>query len=153
VRETLFNWLAPYVPGAHCLDLFAGTGALCLEAASRGAAHVIMVERAPDVARQLRANVARLEATAAEVVMLDALEYLAGTPRRFDIVFLDPPFAHAVALLQACGERLAGGWVKPGGWVYVEAPSALAALPLGVDWDVHKDRTAGDVRYLLAQAP
>ena len=153
VRETLFNWLAPYLPGASCLDLFAGTGALCLEALSRGAARVVMVERSTKVAQQLRANVALLEADGAEVQATDALDYLAGRPQPFDIVFLDPPFADAVAMISRGGARLTAGWVKPGGLVYIEAPSVLKALPLPADWELVKTKIAGDVGYHLARVP
>src|SRR5690606_15336453 len=94
VRETLFNWLQPVLPGARCLDAFAGTGALGLEAASRGAASVLALERDPALATALRAAVQRLGATTVEVHAADALAWLARPPdRRFDIVFLDPPFA------------------------------------------------------------
>lgn len=153
VRETLFNWLMPYVPGAHCLDLFAGSGALCLEALSRGAAHVVMVERSPAVAQQLRDNLARLQTSAAQVQALDALEYLAGTPHLFDIVFLDPPFADATPMISTCSARLAGRWLKPGGLVYIEAPSVLAELPIPPDWQLFKSKIAGEVGYHLAKVP
>ncbi|MBI3899788.1 MAG: 16S rRNA (guanine(966)-N(2))-methyltransferase RsmD [Gammaproteobacteria bacterium] len=152
VRETLFNWLTPYVPGARCLDLFAGTGALCLEALSRGAANVVMVEHSPEAARQLRANVERLPATDATVVALDALEYLAGSPTVFDIVFLDPPFAVAESMLKSCSVRLVQGWMKPGGLVYVEAPAELA-LPLPTEWEPIKSKVAGQVGYHLLRLP
>jgi 16S rRNA (guanine966-N2)-methyltransferase len=153
VRETLFNWLAPYVPGAHCLDLFAGTGALCLEALSRGAAHATMVERSTAVAQQLRQNVARLAATTAEIVNLPALEYLTPPARSFDIVFLDPPFLDADAMIRNCSERLVGGWLKPGGLVYIEAPRTFEKLPIPLDWALLKTKVTGDVGYHLARTP
>lgn len=153
VRETLFNWLAPYISGAHCLDLFAGTGALCLEALSRGAADVVMVERDPEAVALLRANIERLQAQGADVVAADALEYLAGRPRPFDIIFLDPPFAVAETMIRRCAERLADGWLKPGAHVYIEAPRTLKPLPLRTDWQVVKHGTAGKIAYSLARAP
>lgn len=153
VRETLFNWLAPYISGARCLDLFAGTGALCLEALSRGASEVAMVERDAEAVRLLRANIERLQAQGAEVAPADALEYLAGHPRRFDIVFLDPPFAVAETMIRRCAERLADGWLKPGAQVYIEAPRTLKPLPLPADWQVVKHGTAGQVAYSLARTP
>jgi len=149
VRETLFNWLAPYLPGARCIDLFAGTGALCLEALSRGAASVVMVEASPAALRQLRANVALLGAEAVEIVGFDALEFLAGRPRAFDIVFLDPPFATAARMIEACAERLRRGWLRPGALVYVEAPRAGAPAPVPAEWQRIKSGTAGQVRYEL----
>lgn len=153
VRETLFNWLAPYLPGARCVDLFAGTGALCLEALSRGAAEAVMVERSPDAVRQLRENIGRLQAQGATVVQLDALEYLAGPPEPFDIVFLDPPFAAAAEMIEACSRRLAKDWLRPGGLLYIEAPRALKTLPLPPGWMPAKQGTAGQVNYSLVQVP
>jgi len=96
VRETLFNWLGPRVEGARCLDLFAGTGALGFEAASRGAAQVVMVEQASRAVAQLRSHAAALLADVVEVVDREALSWLGGRFRRFDIVFLDPPFGRGL---------------------------------------------------------
>lgn len=153
MRETLFNWLAPYIAGARCLDLFAGTGALCLEALSRGAAHVVMVEHSPVALRELRANVERLAAVEAEVVGADALGYLRESTRPFDVVFLDPPFAVAEAMIRDCSARLTRGWLRPGALVYVEAPRALRAPPVPADWIPKKQGVAGQVNYRLFQAP
>ena len=153
VRETLFNWLAPCIEGARCVDLFAGTGVLCLEALSRGAAEVVMVERDLEARRQLEANVASLGAEGAQVLGLEALEYLAGHPRPFDIVFLDPPFADADAMIRACAERLAHGWLRPGALVYVEAPRGLEPLPLPTEWQPFRHGVAGQVGYGLVRAP
>jgi len=146
VRETLFNWLMPVIEGAHCLDLFAGTGALGIEALSRGAAAVSFVEANAQLADLLRANLARLHQSA-QVTRSDAMRFLAEGAARYDIVFLDPPFA---ADLWTCAaqalethERLA-----PGAWIYVEAPvDAVAQLPAG--WDLHREGRAGGVRYAL----
>lgn len=150
VRETLFNWLNPHLPGAHCLDLFAGSGALCLEALSRGAAEVVMVERAAGAVEVLRGNVASLDAHAAEVVYADAQEFLRQTPRQFDVIFLDPPFASD--LIGVCAAAIEdGGWLKPGGLIYIEAPSALATLPVPANWDLIRSKTAGQVGYHLAR--
>jgi 16S rRNA (guanine966-N2)-methyltransferase len=150
VRETLFNWLQPYIAGASCLDLFAGTGALCLEALSRGAAGVVMVEKAPPVAQRLHQHVERLEAAGAEVVLADAVDFLQRTPRVFDIVFLDPPFksnliAECAALVEA------RGWIKPGGLVYIEAPSRMSELTLPATWELIRSKKAGQVGYHLAR--
>lgn len=153
MRETLFNWLAPYIDGAQCLDLFAGTGALCLEALSRGASAVVMVERSSDALRQLRANVQALGAAGAETVGLDALEYLRGRPRAFDVVFLDPPFAVAAEMIRECGERLGMGWVRPGGVVYIEAPRFAEAPALPDAWTTLKRGSAGQVDYRLMRVP
>ena len=106
MRETLFNWLGTATSAARCLDLFAGSGALGLEALSRGAAHVTFVEQDAAAARELRARLREWQAADARVEHGDALRYLAGTARAFDLVFLDPPFAsqllsRAAALLES----------------------------------------------------
>lgn len=152
VRETLFNWLAPVIDGARCLDLFAGTGALCLEALSRGAAEVVMVERAAQVAEQLRRNLATLKAQGASVVETDAAAYLQRAPEPFDIIFLDPPFAST--LIEGCAAAIArGGWLVPSGLVYVEAPAAMQPLPVPPTWELAKSKRAGQVGYHLLRAP
>jgi 16S rRNA (guanine966-N2)-methyltransferase len=152
VRETLFNWLQPYIAGARCLDLFAGTGALCLEALSRGAARVVMVEQAPAVAEQLRRHVETLQAEHAEVVRADAVEFLQQAPQAFDIVFLDPPFrSDLIARCAALVETR--GWIKPGGLVYIEAPSVVEALPIPASWALIRSKRAGQVGYHLARKP
>jgi 16S rRNA (guanine966-N2)-methyltransferase len=150
VRETLFNWLQPYIAGASCLDLFAGSGALCLEALSRGAGQVVMVEKAAHVVEQLRRHIAMLKAENAQVVPADALDFLRQTPQSFDIIFLDPPFRSD--LIARCAELVeARGWIKPGGLVYVEAPSEVDALPLPGSWQLLRSKVAGRVGYHLAQ--
>jgi len=146
VRETLFNWLMPVIEGAHCLDLFAGTGALGIEALSRGAAAVNFVEANAQLADLLRANLARLHQSA-PVTRSDALQFVASGDARYDIVFLDPPFAadlwSSIAQALETHERLA-----PDAWIYVEAPvDAVAQLPAG--WDLHREGRAGGVRYAL----
>ncbi|MFQ5934910.1 MAG: 16S rRNA (guanine(966)-N(2))-methyltransferase RsmD [Acidiferrobacterales bacterium] len=152
VRETLFNWLGPWLPAARCIDLFAGTGALCLEALSRGAASAVMVESSPRVATVLRENVARLGAENAHIVERDAVAYLQGPVQAFDIVFIDPPFdseliAHVSRLLD---ER---GWINPGGLVYVEAPRQLTVPPIPNTWELLHSQVAGHVGYHLARNP
>ena len=150
IRETLFNWLAPYLPGARCLDLFAGSGALGLEAASRGAARVVMLDRAPTVVRLLREHCATLRADGVEVLQADALQYLGGHAEPYDIVFLDPPFHEG--LLQPCCERLeAHGWLAPRAWIYLEAERGLGEPRLPVGWEMHRSKAAGEVGYFLAR--
>ena len=121
VRETLFNWLAPLVPGSRCLDLFAGSGALGFEAASRGAAHVVMVDHNPDIVRMLRRNQQLLCADAIAIVQQEAEIYLAGRrSEQFDLVFLDPPFRDS-SLLENSMRRLAGsGRLKADARIYLE---------------------------------
>jgi 16S rRNA (guanine966-N2)-methyltransferase len=148
VRETLFNWLQSRVPGANCLDLFAGSGALGLEAASRGAARVVLVEREHAQVATLRANVARLEGAPdkVEIIEADALDWLAQPPSRaFDLVFLDPPFAARLwdPILAALP-----GWLSPGAWIYLESPVAKPpAVPGG--WVLHREGCTREVRYAL----
>lgn len=150
VRETLFNWLQPYLAGAGCLDLFAGTGALCLEALSRGAGRVVMVEKAAPVVERLRQHVAMLGAENAEVTQADAVEYLRQAPQAFDIIFLDPPFRSD--LIARCAELVeARGWSKSGGLIYIESPAQMKPLPLPATWELIRSKQAGQVGYHLAR--
>lgn len=149
IRETLFNWLQPRLAGARCLDLFAGSGALGFEAASRGAAEVVMIERAEAAARQLRANADRLGATGIQIHRADALNWLAGCASPFDLVFLDPPFADGL-LAPAMARLSKPGWLAAEARLYLEAPIQTGFPPLPGDWELIRDKTAGQVRYGLA---
>jgi 16S rRNA (guanine966-N2)-methyltransferase len=146
VRETLFNWLSASLPGANVLDLFAGTGALGFEAASRGATQVVMVERNPVLAASLRASAARLHAEAIEIACDDALHWLARAPHlRFDLVFLDPPFA--AALWQPALAALTP-WLAADALLYLESPRDPA--PIVPDGCIlHRDGSTREVRYAL----
>ncbi|HJT98256.1 MAG TPA: 16S rRNA (guanine(966)-N(2))-methyltransferase RsmD [Rhodanobacteraceae bacterium] len=148
VRETLFNWLAPVVDGARCLDLYAGTGALGIEALSRGASTCTFVESDRALARELEANLSRLNVANARVVETDALALIAASAEtRFDIAFLDPPFA--ADLWSESARRLeSGGWLAGGAWIYVESPLD-AALALPAAWTPHREGRAGAVRFAL----
>jgi 16S rRNA (guanine966-N2)-methyltransferase len=148
VRETLFNWLQPHIVGASCLDLFAGSGALGLEALSRGAAHVCFVDREAQIGRYLRDTLQRLECAQASVHVEEAGRFLQRTARPFEIVFLDPPFDSAV-LPEACS-LLAQGWLAPQAWVYIECPADMPLL-LPPSWQMHRSRRAGQVGYHLLQ--
>ncbi|WP_280550080.1 16S rRNA (guanine(966)-N(2))-methyltransferase RsmD [Halomonas sp. 11-S5] len=142
VRETLFNWLAATTPGARVLDLFAGTGALGLEALSRGARQAVFVEHDARVARQLADNLATLGATErGRLVTADALAFLTGDPVPFSLVFLDPPFRQGLA--EACCDALEDGWLAEDALVYVETESALAP-EVPVSWQLHREVRAGD---------
>ncbi|WP_426287032.1 16S rRNA (guanine(966)-N(2))-methyltransferase RsmD [Luteibacter sp. E-22] len=146
VRETLFNWLQPVVDGARCLDLFAGTGALGIEALSRGAAAVTFVEREPRLATALKANLARFKVSG-EVVGDDAGRWLRGPGRPFDLVLLDPPFA-LDAWADTARALEEGGWLAAHAWIYVESPrGAVFALP--DNWLPHRQGQAGEVAYAL----
>jgi 16S rRNA (guanine966-N2)-methyltransferase len=146
VRETLFNWLQHDIVGTRCLDLFAGSGALGIEALSRGAAHVSFVDREPKIGRYLRETLAHLNCVDSEVVVADALSYLKSAPQSFDIAFLDPPFSSD--LLMRGLAALQRGWLKPNAWVYVECDVANA-LTLPEKWSVHRTGRAGQVGYHL----
>ncbi len=149
LRETLFNWLQGEVEGRRALDLFAGTGALGLEAASRGAAEVVLVERDPALARSLDGTLGRLKVAGARVEQADALAWLARGPEpRFELVFLDPPFD--AGLWQRAAELLPP-WLAPRAWIYVELPRATPFQPPPA-WRLHRESSSRDVRGLLFRA-
>ena len=151
IRETLFNWLAPGIHGKRCLDLFAGTGALGLEALSRGAGEVVFVERAARATSTLERNIETLGAKGATVLQQDAEDFLdASSGDPFDIVFLDPPFAEDV-LSDLCGKIEERGFLAGGGLVYLEQDRAREIAVLPDNWRVLKNKTAGNVRYMLVQ--
>ncbi|OGA21606.1 MAG: 16S rRNA (guanine(966)-N(2))-methyltransferase RsmD [Betaproteobacteria bacterium RIFCSPLOWO2_02_FULL_67_19] len=143
VRETLFNWLGQDLHGLQCLDLYAGSGALGFEAASRGAARVVMVEKDRGALAQLERNRAILGAAQVEIVAGDALRYLEHTAGRFDVVFLDPPFRQnawpdLAARLPPC--------LAPGARVYVEGPQPVV---VAAPWRELRNGRAGEVSYQL----
>ena len=148
VRETLFNWLGQDLTGKRCLDLYAGSGALALEAASRGAVLVVAIDRNGRLIEALRATGAMLGAGALEAHVADAKRAIAAESRLFDVIFLDPPFAEDPWpwLLPACARRLA-----PEGFIYAEAGHALLPPPGLAQW--RRDK-AGQVHYhLFVPAP
>ena len=150
IRETLFNWLAPTLHGAICLDAYAGTGALGLEALSRGAGKVVFVERSPVAAQQLRRNIDVLGASGATVMQTAATDYLATCKNRFDLVFLDPPFA-ADLLGETCRLLHERDLLADDARIYLEMPATAGEPEVPADWQVLKDKTAGNVRYMLAR--
>jgi 16S rRNA (guanine966-N2)-methyltransferase len=150
VRETLFNWLAPVMRGARCLDLFAGSGALGFEALSRGAARVTLVERDRVALQSLRDAAVVLQAgDRARIVCGTAQACLATAAEPFDVIFLDPPFdAHALpAVIATIAQR---NLLSPGGFVYLEIPAGARLPPLPPGWCLHRSGRAGDVGYHLA---
>ncbi|MCK9529241.1 MAG: 16S rRNA (guanine(966)-N(2))-methyltransferase RsmD [Thiohalobacteraceae bacterium] len=151
VRETLFNWLMPVIEGARCLDLFSGSGAFGLEALSRGAARVVLVDRDGAAIANLREQLGTLQAEGAALHQADALTFLAGTPEPFDVVFLDPPYHKG--LLAPCLARLGEGWLAPGARVYIEAEAEMTELPMPEGWVLLRSKQAGQVGYHLALAP
>ncbi|MFC0226017.1 16S rRNA (guanine(966)-N(2))-methyltransferase [Serratia aquatilis] len=147
VRETLFNWLAPVIRGARCLDCFAGSGALGLEALSRYAASATLLEYERPVAQQLAKNLAVLQGNGS-VIHTNALTWLANKGQPFDVVFLDPPFrkgllGEAVTLLEQ------HGWLADEAWIYVEAEAESAATDVPASWTLHREKVAGQVAYRL----
>lgn len=149
VRETLFNWLAPVIQGAVCLDLYAGSGALGLEAASRGAAAVTLVETDPQAFGALERVRAELGAEGAKLVQADALDYVGTTPARFDVVFVDPPF-QAGLLQESCVRIAAAGILRPGARIYLERPAGQRPPELPDGWTLVREKRAGRVVYGLA---
>ena len=146
VRETLFNWLAPVIEGARCLDLFAGTGALGIEALSRGAASADFVEADARLAELLRGNLARL-GRSGFVHVADAERFLTQGSARYEIVFLDPPFASN--LWNTAAQALeTHGRLPDAAWIYVESPAGrMPDLPQ--NWTLHREGRAGEVCYAL----
>jgi len=152
IRETLFNWLATRLPGARCLDLFAGTGALGLEALSRGAREVVFIERAALAAATLEKHTAALEAVGATVLQMDAEVYLSRDHGAgFDIVFLDPPFGDD-RLGELCKLLEQQHVLAPDALVYLEQDKSKPEAELPQGWRTLKNKTAGNVRYMLVQA-
>jgi len=150
VRETLFNWLMARVQGSRCLDLFAGSGALGLEALSRGAAHVTFIEKDRENAARLRETATSLAPGRATVIEADALAWLQGPPARFDIVFLDPPFAAGV-LAESMQRLESRGFLAPDAFIYIEMPASAGAPGLPAGWRAHRSGRAGAVGYHLAR--
>ena len=146
VRETLFNWLGQTLYGRTCLDLFAGSGALGFEAASRGAERVEMVEQNPDIFRALQDNIKKLGCANVSVHCQDGLEFAIHDVNRYDVIFLDPPFQseYLDRLLEILPQHL-----NENGLVYVESGAAITVPP---PWQVIKSGKAGQVHYQLLSA-
>jgi 16S rRNA (guanine966-N2)-methyltransferase len=176
VRETLFNWLQHSIADTRCLDLFAGSGALGLEALSRGAREVVFVEPAFAPAQMLAAELKRLQGGApgrssGSILQTFAERFLAaptespGTPpggasgatsgvasaRAFDVIFLDPPFGFD-ALPEYVRLIDAGGWAASGAWIYLESPRSAGPPAIPAHWELVKSKSAGEVGYHLARA-
>lgn len=149
VRETLFNWLAPFVHGARCVDLFAGSGALGLEALSRGAAFCDFVDSSGGAVRQIEAHLAMLGAQAlGQCHAMSALQFLQRAEAGYDIVFIDPPFASgelAPACAQLAGRRL----LNEGALVYTESAAGDGAPLVPPDWHLRREKRAGGVGFRL----
>ena len=149
IRETLFNWLAPRIGGARCLDLYAGTGALGFEALSRDAAEVVFVEKSSLAVAALETARRELDAAGARIEQRDAFDFLTSADDGgFDIVFLDPPFADE-SLGELCRLLEKHGWLEEGAVVYFEQDRKHALPDLPESWSIRHDKTAGQVRYGL----
>lgn len=149
-RQTLFNWLAPVVPGALCLDLFAGAGALGLEALSRGAAHCVFVESQRAAAAMLRRVLEEWQ-VAGLVESADAVHWLenAGRRKRVDIVFMDPPFGSGLAA-RCCKLLARNGWLADNCRLYLEAGKREPTPELPSELEFLREKVVGDVRMMLA---
>lgn len=150
VRETLFNWLQYDIAGSRCLDLYAGSGALGFEAASRGAALVIQVENNTQTCRCLKENAMILAADQIKIVQTDVMRFLAGKAEPFDLVFLDPPFSRHLAV-PTCQWLEQKGWLTDHGKIYVESESHCDLTGIPDNWRLLKSKTAGDVGYRMFQ--
>ena len=151
VRETLFNWLAPYVEGAKVLDLFAGSGALFLEALSRGAAMGQALDASSLAVSSLKEHLGTLRCTVGQVQTADALRYLETQPATaYDLVFLDPPFNQNL-LPAVCALLEQRQWLAEDAWVYTESESAPSTLGLPENWRLHREQKSGRVYYSLWQ--
>ncbi|MBU2706368.1 16S rRNA (guanine(966)-N(2))-methyltransferase RsmD [Zooshikella marina] len=159
IRETVFNWLAPYIDGATCLDCFSGTGALTFEALSRGAAWADLLEIAPQANQLLTTNLATLQCKNAQTHAVDCLQWLAKPPTHtYDLVFLDPPFNQGL-IPKTIQALLTQPWLKSGALIYIESePCDLDQLINTAHedvqhWSLLKSKTTGNVQYCLYQLP
>ncbi|MBA1202326.1 16S rRNA (guanine(966)-N(2))-methyltransferase RsmD [Pseudomonas capeferrum] len=151
VRETLFNWLAPHIEGAHVLDAFTGSGALFLEALSRGAAEAVALDSNPAAIANLRHNLEVLRCPRGQVLQNDTLRYLQGeVKQQFDLVFLDPPFNQDMlaATSNLLEERQ---WLRDNAWIYTESEAAPSTLQMPGNWRLHREKKTGQVYYALWQ--
>jgi 16S rRNA (guanine966-N2)-methyltransferase len=151
VRETLFNWLATHIEGARVLDVFTGSGALYLEALSRGAGMALALDNNAEALASLRRNLDMLGCAVGQVSHTDSLRYLeTQTPAQFDLVFLDPPF-HQNLLPAACALLEARQWLAESAWIYTESEISPSSVGLPGNWRLHREKKAGQVYYALWQ--
>ena len=148
VRETLFNWLQNVIGDARCLDLFAGSGALGFEAASRGAAQIDLVELDSSAVKSLQQNAQLLSADNCQIVKSTALGFLSTSVQRYDIVFIDPPF-QANMWTEVADALMRNGLLADNAHIYLECPKKHDLANLPPQWKLLKDKVAGDVRYCI----
>ena len=149
VRETLFNWLGTKLEGAHCLDIYAGSGVLSLEALSRGAGACTAIDNNLAVIKCLRSNAEALDAEL-NIISTDAISYLRQGPlaQKFDVVFIDPPFTASLCN-ETCELLEDKRWLANEALIYCEMPAATIDFSAPANWLLKKDKVAGDVRYML----
>ncbi|HEV2613495.1 MAG TPA: 16S rRNA (guanine(966)-N(2))-methyltransferase RsmD [Gammaproteobacteria bacterium] len=148
VRETLFNWLSPVISGAYCLDLFAGSGALSFEALSRGAKHVVMVDKSPIVIESLRNTAQKLGAENITLYQGHAPENIILPKEPFDIIFLDPPF-HQNLIGPSCNWLLQQGLVHAKSYVYIETEKEQETIAIPANWHILKEGKTKNIKYFL----
>jgi len=149
IRETLFNWLTPIIQGTNCLDCFAGSGALGLEALSRYASSVTFLERNNLISNQLKNNLKLLHITKAKVILTDSLIWLNKIGEVFDIVFIDPPFRYdtlidKIIFLLEKNKRL-----SQSSWIYIETKNNNKVPKIPVNWNLHREKKTGKIIYRL----
>lgn len=149
VRETVFNWLQFSVPGASCLDVYAGSGALAFEALSRGAKSAVLLELNPQTAKQLQRNLQTLNANRAVVETTDSLQWLSSqATETFDIVFIDPPF-HKDLMQHSVDRLFEHGFISDTTWLYLEQETQLDWPNLPQGWHCHREKKTSQVRFGL----
>ncbi|CAM4216580.1 16S rRNA methyltransferase RsmD [Vibrio halioticoli NBRC 102217] len=148
VKETLFNWIASDIPNARCLDLFAGSGGLGFEAASRQAEEVTLIELNVKAFQQLQQNMQAVKATNITLLNQNSLNFLKQPGKPYDIVFIDPPFRQGL-LLEAIEQLENNGWLSDQALIYIETEKELAMPALPDNWTMHREKVAGQVRFQL----
>lgn len=150
VRETLFNWCMPFIENALCLDLFAGSGALGFEAASRGAREVVMLEKNSDVFEVLKKNLNEFKMPQVKLYCLDALAYVSTFKKKFDLIFIDPPFFKE--LINPILENLAKNkFLNNHAHIYIEMEKKHNTLQVPKNWKLKKEKTTSQIKYQLYQ--
>lgn len=148
VRETLFNWLQHEIIASKCLDLYAGSGSLGFEAASRGAKSVVMVEKNPQTCRLIKENIVKLSADQITIKQTDVFKFLSEDSTQFNIIFLDPPFKKDL-VHQSCHWLEDKNWLAPAAKIYVEVENRLLLNNMPSNWLCLKNKKAGEVGYYL----
>ncbi|NKB63767.1 MAG: 16S rRNA (guanine(966)-N(2))-methyltransferase RsmD [Gammaproteobacteria bacterium] len=150
IRETLFNWLREEIRGSTCLDLFAGSGALGFEAASRGAKQIVMVDNAVPVIKALTNNAQALAGHQIEIIKSDAITYIEKSEAQFDIVFVDPPY-NSDNIIQICKTLHDRDLLNSGAYIYIESAKMPLASSLPIGWTVFREKKCGMVHSTLVR--